>query len=453
MINIKRVAWELELKVKGNTLKYKQKLDDWQWLNREETLELQQARLKALLKHAYYHVPYYRKLLQENGVVDAKGNVHMSQFHRLPLLCKDTIKHHFEALKSDDLDSRTPFEESSGGSTGVPITLIQDKEFLDWSLAVKMLDDEWTGLAMGGRRAFVWGSVRDTLVGKETVKTYLGRWMRNERWLNSFRMTQDRMNEFIAELNEFKPVQITAFAENLYDLAKFIEERGLYIYTPKAVLTSAGVLYPHMRETIQRVFKAPVFNRYGSREVGDIACECDHHNGLHTSTVTHYVEILDENGRPVKPGEYGEIVITLLTNYAMPLIRYRIGDMGVMSDESCSCGRGMPLLKDVIGRTTDIFINKNGDRIDGRMFIRLLMSSAFIQKFQVIQERYDRIKIVVDPAVKKLDHYKVYAKEIERLVEDARIIMGGDCEVGFEFVDYIETTASGKYRFTISMVH
>jgi phenylacetate-CoA ligase len=453
MNNIKRVAWELDLKVKGNALKYKHKLDEWQWLSKQEILNLQQTKLMALLRHAYCHVPYYKDLLLENGTVDKSGIVYLDRFHKLPLLDKDTIKQHYDALKSDDLDSRSPFEESSGGSTGVPITLLQDKQFLDWSSAVKLQDDEWTGMEMGCRRAYVWGSVRDTLVGKETVKTYLGRWIRNERWLNSFRMTQERMKEFIDELNNFKPVQITAFAENLYDLAKFIEERELYVYTPKAVLTSAGVLHPHMRETIQRVFKAPVFNRYGSREAGDIACECDHHNGLHLSSMTHYVEILNDKGEPVEPGEYGEIVITLLTNYAMPLIRYRIGDMGVLSDEECSCGRGMPLLRDVIGRTTDIFINKNGDRIDGRMFIRLLMSSAFINKFQVVQDKYDRIKIIVDPADKKLDHYKVYGEEIKRLVEDARIIMGGQCEVDFEFVDYIESTTSGKYRFTISMVH
>lgn len=453
MMNIKRRAWELELRVKGNTLKYKQKLDEWQWFNREDILNLQRNKLKALLQHAYNHVPYYRGILEKTGSIDEDGNINLEHFIKIPLLDKDKVKRHYESLKSNDLRSRSWFEESSGGSTGVPITLIQDKEFMNWSTAVKMLDDEWTGLTMGCRRAYVWGSVRDTLVGKETVKTNLGRWIRNERWLNSFRMTQDRMEEFVNELNEFKPVQITAFAENLYDLARFIEERKLFIYTPKSVLTSAGVLYPHMRETIQRVFKAPVFDRYGSREVGDIACECEHHKGLHISSATHYIEILNENGLPVQPGEYGEIVITLLTNYSMPLIRYRIGDLGVMSEEDCTCGRGMPLLLDLIGRTTDIFINQNGDRIDGRMFIRLLMSSSFIKKFQVKQYEFEKIKIIVEPTVKEIDHHRFFLKEINKLIEDSKIIMGGQCEVEFEFVEYIETTASGKYRFTISHVH
>jgi phenylacetate-CoA ligase len=453
MSRLKRRAWELELSVRGNTLKYKRQLEQWQWKSREEVDRLQKSRLESLLRHAFEHVPYYREPLGSSGVFMEDGDINLQNFRSVRLLDKDAIKANFESLQSDDLSFREWCTESSGGSTGMPVNLIQDKEYIDWSYAIKLLDDEWSGLPMGERRAFVWGSVRDTLVGNETFKTNLGRWIRNEIWLNSFRMSPEQMGKFVDRINKYKPIQITAFAENIYDLTRYIEERDLHVYSPKAILTSAGILYPHMREKIERVFKAPVFNRYGSREVGDIACECGHHRGLHISAATHYVEIVKEDGTPAGPGEYGEIVITLLTNFAMPLIRYRIGDLGVMSDEVCPCGRGLPILKDIIGRTTDIFINSSGDRIDGRMFIRLLMLKPFIKKFQVVQEAYDSVRIIIDPVEKFVDHRSRYARDLAELADDTRSIMGETCGVEFEFVDGIETTASGKYRFTVSKVH
>ena len=452
MSRLKRKAWEFELKARGNTLRYKRDLESWQWKSRDDVDRLQRSRLEALIRHAYEHVPYYRETLGNAGLVSDDGTVRLECFRRVPLLDKNLIRANYDRLKSDDLSRRAWVEESSGGSTGMPVQLIQDKDHLDWSCAIKLLYDEWSGLPMGERRAFVWGSVRDTLAGSETLRTQLGRWIRNEIWLNSFRISPEQMEAFVNRINRYRPVQITAFAENIFDLARYIEERGLRVHSPRAILTSAGILYPHMREKIERVFRAPVFNRYGSREVGDIACECSLHGGMHISAPTHYVEIVREDGTVAAPGEYGEIVITLLTNYAMPLIRYRIGDLGMLSGESCRCGRGLPLLRDLIGRTSDIFINARGDRIDGRMFIRLLMLKSFIRKFQVVQETHDHVRILIEPAVRGIDHRTRYARDLAELAADTRTTMGADCRVDFEFVDGIDTTASGKYRFTISKV-
>lgn len=452
-MNLKQKAWEFKVNLKGNGLKYKDKLAEWQWLNRFQVSELQKERLEALLKHCYNQVPYYRVLLKDSGVIDDDGDVRLEHFHKIKLLDKNEINTNFEMLKSMDITSRSSYTNSSGGSTGVPVQLIQDKEFFEWSLAIKVLDDEWSGMQTVDKRAYVWGSVRDALVGKEAMRTYVGRWIRNEMWLNSFRMTKDRMENFAYKLKEFKPVQILAFAENLYEMAQFIEQRGLSIHPPKSIMTSAGMLYPHMRETIERVFRAPVFNRYGSREVGDIACECDHHKGLHISSFTHYIEVLRPDGTPAEPGEYGEIVVTLLTNYSMPLIRYRIGDMGVMGTENCSCGRGMPLLTDVVGRSSDMFVKKNGDLVDGRMFIRLLMTRPFIQKFQIIQEDYCKIKINMIPAQSTDYPITVNAEDLEQLTVEIKTIMSEECDIEFEFVEEIAATSSGKYRYIISKLH
>jgi len=217
-------------------------------------------------------------------------------------------------------------------------------------------------------------------------------------------------------------------------------------------MTSAGTLYGLMRETIQRVFRAPVFNRYGSREVGDIACECEAHQGLHVCPVTHYVEILREDGTPARPGEVGEIVVTSLTNYAMPLIRYRIGDMGAWAEKDCSCGRNWPLLKEVTGRVTDSFVSASGTRVHGEYFTHLLYFRDWVKKFQFLQESYTRIRLLIVPAVPPDQAKWIVEQERADLEAKVQLVMGPECSLEIELVSDIPPSPSGKYRYTISKV-
>lgn len=449
-MGLKRFVWEKRISLRGKTLRYLDLLRKWQWLDPKQIELLQRERLKVLLMHAYRHTRYYRNILRDCDVVDRHGEIHLDQFHKLPFLDKDQVRDHFEALKSDDLRKRKWYERTSGGSTGVPVRFIQDKEYFFWNQAIKALDDEWTGRSMIDKQIRLWGSERDLMVGRETVRTNLGRWLRNERWLNSLRMTPEQMRQYIEQIDEFQPVQIMAYVESLYELARFSERENVPVYSPKAIMTSAGTLYPHMRETIERVFRTHVFNRYGSTEAGDIACECERHRGLHVSALTHYVEILKPDGTVAKTGEAGEIFVTLLVNYAMPFIRYRIGDMGAWSPEPCDCGRGLPLLREVTGRVTDMFIDKRGRWIDGRLFLFILDPQPFIQKFQVIQELKDLIRVLIVPVNQHKEPAVAYQAEIASIRQEIQKVM--DCSVQFEFCDEILPSPSGKYRFTISNV-
>jgi phenylacetate-CoA ligase len=298
----------------------------------------------------------------------------------------------------------------------------------------------------------LWGSERDLFVGKETPKIRLGRWLRNEIWLNTFNVSAEQMFAYVNQINAFKPVQILAYAESIYELSRFIERKGLRVHCPRSIMTSAGTLDQSMRGKIEQVFKTPVFNRYGSREVGDIACECSHHKGLHISPFTHYVEILRQDGTRSQPGEIGEIVITILTNYAMPLIRYRIGDMGAWADEACTCGRSWPILREVTGRVTDNFITRDGTITYGAFFRHLLFYKDWIKKYQIIQEAYDHIRILIVPNEIIDKSQEFYSDEIREITEKIRHVMGPGCRVEFETVTDIAPTNSGKYRYTISRV-
>jgi phenylacetate-CoA ligase len=255
----------------------------------------------------------------------------------------------------------------------------------------------------------------------------------------------------VKSINSFKPVQILAYVESIYELSRFIEREHLSVSKPASIMTSAGTLLPYMREKIEHVFSAPVFNRYGSREVGDIACECSHHRGLHVSAPIHYLEILREDGKPTDAGEVGEIVITLLTNYAMPLIRYRIGDTGMWAKDPCSCGRGWPLLAEVTGRVTDNFKSKDGGVIYGGYVRQLLYYRDWIRKYQIIQEDYGLIRILIVASEQKDNPREHYAGELSEISDKIKKAMEG-CRIEYEFVNDIAPMQSGKFRFTISKV-
>jgi phenylacetate-CoA ligase len=450
MNRLKGTIWRKLLSLRGNSVRLLGHLEQIQWLDRERTIALREERLARLLAHAYNHVPYYKGILSKAGVIQ-NGALRLENFSSVPLLDKTLIRCHHDELKSDDLLKRKWYENTSGGSTGEPVRFVQDKAFYEISGAVKMLDDLWSGYAPGENKIVLWGSERDIFAGREKLKTRLGRRLRGELWFNAFRMTPSQMRRCVEQINISQPVQILAYAESIYELSRFIDQEGLSVHSPGAIMATAGVLQTPMRETIERVFKSRVFNRYGSREVGDIACECSHHKGLHVTMPVQYLEVLRKDGTEATPGETGEIVITNLTNYAMPLIRYRIGDMGTVAAETCTCGRGWSMLQNIVGRTSDTFLTKDGSIIHGEYFTHLFYFKDWIRKFQLIQEDYDRIHIAI--ALQQVpDSQNASTPDMSEITSKIRFLMGSNCDVSYTFVDDIAPTPSGKFRYTISKI-
>ena len=451
--SFKNLLVKLNLAYQGNTLRYLNQLKQWQGLEYRQSLDLQNDRLRNLLMHAYHHVPFYRETLEKTGVVKSQNKIDLDCFHRIPLLDKAKIRSHFEYLKSDDLSTRKWYKNSSGGSTGEPVTFVQDSTYADWTSAIKVLYDTWTGYSIADRKIRLWGSIGDLSNAKESFKKRFINWLNNNVWINAFRMTPIEMGAYVKRINDFKPVQILAYAESIDELSRFIEKEGLRVYSPRAIITSAGTLFPHMRDTISRVFRAPVFNRYGSREVGDIACECSQHRGLHICLPTHYVEILRADGDPANPGEVGEIIVTSLVNYAMPFIRYRIGDMGMWADHLCPCGRAWPSLKKVTGRVTDVFVRRDGGIVSPEYLIHLIgveLNNGWIHKYQAVQETHDHLRILIVTNESVDDPKVFYSNETTKISEGIRLAMGQDCKIDYEFLNDIAPTVSGKYRYTVS---
>ncbi len=449
MINIKGRLYELWLLGTGQVLHNVREMHAAEYLDPRDIEDLQRKKLEKLLAHAYNHSRYWNKVLGECGVVQDE-KIRVEEIVNVTPLTKDVVREQRIDLISDDIEERSWFYNTSGGSTGELARFVQDKVYSDWRHAGGILFDLWTGYHVGQNKFLLWGSERDIDAGSEMFKNRVGKWLRGETWGNALKIDAARMQEFVHSINTVKPVQILAYPEVIYELAKFIKDQGMSIHHPKAIMTSGGMLFDYMREVIEEVFGAPVFNRYGSREVGGIACECEAHHGLHINPITNYVEILRDDGTPCHSGEIGEVVVTSLTNYAMPLIRYRIGDMAAFSDERCSCGRAWPMLSEVAGRVRDIFLTKDGAKIRAGYLTDFLYFRDWIKKFQFIQDDYDKVRLRVAPSVPLEEVYRIIDKETEEITSRVKLVMGPSCDFEIELVDEISPSPSGKYRYTIS---
>lgn len=404
--------------------------------------------LGRLFQHCRDNVPYYKQFLATSSIDPSFDP--FRELHKLPILTKSLIRDNFESLKSADLGRRSWYFNTSGGSTGEPVRFIQDKEFAERSTALTNLYSHWIGCDYGERQLLLWGSERDLFYGKPPLKTRWGNWLRNTQTLNAFHMTPERMRKYVEQINQFEPQLVIAYAQAIYELAIFAERESLSLTARPAVITSAGTLYPFMREKIEQVFGCAgrVFNRYGSREVGLIACERPGYSGLVASPESNYIEIVDDEGNLVPPGTEGEIVVTNLLNEAMPLLRYAIGDRGVMADPAGSGGSGRQILSRVLGRNVDAFQTTTGGLIDGEYFTHLLYFRPWLNKFQVIQKTPLHLvyKLVLNPGTSPSE------TDLQEIREKSRLVLGEQLRIDFEYPPEINPGASGKYRYTISEI-
>jgi len=302
---------------------------------------------------------------------------------------------------------------------------------------------------VGDRQVSLWGFEREILHGSVGTVITLANLLTNRILLNAYRMPPEAMRRYIAVINTRRPRLIVAYAQAIYELACFAEREGVTVRQQRAIISTAGTLYPFMREKVEEVFGCPVYNRYGSREVGDIAGECKYHQGLHVLPWGSYVEIVDEAGNLVEPGVEGRILVTCLTNYAMPLIRYDIGDRGALAGEfKCLCGRAGQMFARLAGRSVDSFKTSDGTLIGGDYFTSLLDFRHWIKKFQIVQTSAHDVLFRIVPGDQPRPQ-----EDLDTIIAETRIVMGSDCAVNFEFVSDIPLLASGKYRYTISLVN
>ncbi len=413
-----------------------------QFLSENELINFQSKRFEKLLIHCKKNVSYYREFLDK---YDEKSFRNFD-IKSLPILTKDILRKKFNELKSDDLQTRDWMVNSSGGSTGEPVKIIQDTYYSYHSEARKNICFQWAGLETGDKLIKLWGSERDIL-GTSRLLDKIKYFLKNEIILNAFILSRPIMKKFINIINSSKPSTILAYANAIYELSNFAKNENIKISHQNSVISTSGVLYPFLRKKIEMAFGCKVYDQYGSREVSCIASECEYSNGLHISEETILLEIVDENGNECPVGVEGDVLVTSLVNYAMPIVRYKIGDRAIMESGSCKCGRFHKRLKNVVGRSMDNFKLRDGTIIPSEYFIHFIgvvLNRGILKKIQIIQRSYD----VVDLYVVYSDE-KILSEDVQNITQAVKKVMGKNCNVNIHEKKDIAVNSSGKFRYTI----
>jgi phenylacetate-CoA ligase len=409
------------------------------------------GRLSGMLRHAWANVPYYREALPGPPSAEQHPDLESLQAYleKTPLLTREILTARGRQLRARTSQSQRTYLNTSGGSTTIPVQFLQDQRHWDITTAVQIRETEWYGHRFGQPELYIWGSEIDIVRSKAGLRARMANALSLRHYFDAYLMTEANLASLFHDLTTRRWPLIVAYAQSLYEIAQLARQRGLRLVPPGGIVVTAEPLYDFMRAEIEDVFGAPVYNRYGSRECGDIAAECPQARTLHVFPWTCYVEIVDESGHVLPPGEEGEAVITLLTNRSMPLIRYRIGDRAaLLPDGRCACGRGGQRLATVAGSTSDMFRKPGGGLVDVRFFLDLLRLKPWIRSYQIVQRDYDWVEILVVPT----GELRPAETEVAALQAATRHAMGPGCRLDLRFVNDLARSGSGKWRYTISHV-
>ncbi|MBN1885071.1 MAG: aspartate 1-decarboxylase [Candidatus Krumholzibacteriota bacterium] len=441
---VRNVVYPLYRGIRGDrVLDRLRELERSQWLPREELDEIRWRKLAALLEKASIHVPYYRDLFRENGI--APGGIQsLGDFARLPFLDREIVRREKRRLVTED-PYRRGYPSSTGGSTGEPMFFWRDRAAGPVRRANTLRGYRWAGVDIGDRHAVLWGRRLD-VSSRERFAEGMRNWFNNVLFLSSLDMSPDSMRRYARLLRRFRPHLVVGYPSALALFADFCKRGLLHVPAPRAVVTSGERLYPEQKAAIEDVCRAPVFDRYGIREFSNVAQECEEHKGLHVFSDLFHVEIIHESGRPAQSGEVGEIVVTDLLDYYMPFIRYRTGDLAVPTERSCPCGRGLPLLERIEGRTYDTVVTADGRSIGGFFWSWLSRYVPGIDRFQIDQRDRAGITFRIVPGPGWRDEHK------EMLRDRIRKEIGADFRVNFSIVDDIPRTPAGKSKFIVSRI-
>lgn len=431
-----------EIKDGAHRAEYLRELSESQWWDPANLRQRQWQRLCEMVGYAFKQCPYYRERF-----VDAGFNGRLRDWEdlqRLPILTKKDIREYSEQLLSGEFQKKDLVETRTGGSTGVALQLYFDKQCQEMRNASAMRSDRWAGWDIGLSVASIWGNppVADTL--KKHIRNLL---LDRMIYLDTMEINESSVRRFVCDWQRTKPRVIFGHSHSIYILAKYLQRLGSEGIRPRGIISTSMMLLEPERRLIEEVFGCAVTNRYGCEEVGLIACECEQHKGLHLNTDHVLVEFLKDDGAVAVPGEEANIVLTDLVNRGMPLIRYRVGDMGVLSDRMCPCGRGLPLLERVTGRRADFLKRPDGSLVAGVSLIeRTLTAIPGIEQMQLVQDGLHHLcaKVVTDSSFTDAS--------ANRLRNEFSKVFGENVDVEIQHVSALEQTQAGKYRFAICNV-
>lgn len=413
-----------------------------QWLQPAALEALQLARLRELLMHAGHAVPYYRRLFAEHGF-RPEDLSSLDGLARIPLLTKADIRRAGDELAAADAVGLSRF--TTGGSSGEPLVFSIGRRRVSHDIAAKWRATRWWNVDIGDTEVVLWGSPIE-LGAQDRWRKVRDRLIRSHLY-PAFDLSAANVGRLLDRLRELRPRHLFGYPSAWSLVAREAERRGVRLddLGIRVAFVTAERLYPEQREVIARVFGCKVANGYGSRDAGFIAHECPS-GGMHITAEDIVVEIVDSDGRPVPRGVSGEIVVTNLATRDFPFIRYRTGDVGVLASQACACGRGLPLLQEVQGRTTDFVVALDGTVMHGLALIYVLRELGGIEAFKIVQHSLQHTQVLVVPGP------GFTPQHTERIVAGFRRRLGSSVAVDVEVVQEIPAEKSGKHRYVVSHV-
>jgi len=417
-------------------------LERSQWLPPARLDALRLERLRGLLTRVEQVNPYYRRRFREIGFAAAELRS-LADLGRLPLLDKPTIRANLEALRSEDAGRLARF--NTGGSSGEPL-IFYIGERVSHDVAAKWRATRWWDVDIGDPEIVVWGSPIE-LGAQDRLRALRDRLMRTEL-LPAFDMSEHKLNHFIARVRARRPKMLFGYPSALSHIARHAVDRGIRMddLGIKVAFVTSERLYDEQREMIGAAFGCRVANGYGARDAGFIAHQCPA-GGMHVTAEDVIVEIVDPAGSVLPPGQAGEVVVTHLATGDFPFIRYRTGDVAVRDDRICACGRALPMLREIQGRSTDFVVARDGTVMHGLALIYVLRDVPGIEAFKVIQESIDltRVQIVAGADFQP--------ERIPLIIAGLKQRLGGAVAIRVERVERLEPEVSGKYRYIVSKVN
>ncbi len=402
--------------------------------------QYQENKLKSILEYAIENVPFYRNILK-------KYNFNSKEFspfiilNELPILTKDDIRNNFDNLISDKYrNAKSICFDFTGGSTGQPLKFAYDENYKDirWAIIYNNLTS--IGYNLGDCHGFIYGSNYDAKK-QYSLRQKIQYLCMNAFQINAFFLNDNELGNFSVKCLKKKPKFIIGYASALVSFARFVKSNNLHIKF-NFIESTSEYLSSEMREEIENIFKCKVYDRYGCREVGNVAHECEYHEGLHINWQIVYIEIVNQGKYPFFGTNYGDIVITSLENKGMPIIRYFIGDIGKLDDKGCKCNMKSARLYLAGARSGDLLYSIDGGTVSPPALTLIYKDLSGIKNIQFVQSNKNSLDINV---VKTNEYYEsIHAKLFERLQK----IFGCKMKIKINFVDKIEKELSGKYRLT-----
>ena len=408
-----------------------------------DILALQNQKLDRLIKHAATTSNWYKRVMADRGI-DPSPPFTRSDLARFPITTKKDIRENTTDFISSKFDPARMPKAKTGGSTGVSLNLFFDEHCQKLRNGAQIFADSFSGWKPGVRIAAVWGNPPKAITLKQKIRAFL---LDRMIYLDTMNLDSQSMGDFVRRWQRFSPDMVFGHSHSIYIFAKYLIENNIRHLRPHGIVATSMMLLDHERAVIEKAFQCKVSNRYGCEEVGLIAVECEQHQGMHINSSHIILECLDEQDQPVPPGTAGKLVITDLNNFGMPLIRYRVEDVGVLGAQKCCCGRTTPILERLEGRIADFLKKPDGGQVAGVSLVeRTLTKIPGIEQMQLVQETLHQILI------NRVKGNEYTPATDTALIAEFSHIFGPDVVFTINNVEKIPQETSGKYRFSICKV-